>query len=102
LTKHPIQLRMERQRERASTRRSQVIRLLARRTRKSPDEIMEGIPAETLKRLRVPVTVIEHEDGSLTFKDIRVVPGTMKVSSPGLGSSLLHPGSNESLRIEPE
>jgi hypothetical protein len=99
---HPIQLRMQRQRERAGTRRSQVIRLLARRTRKSPDAIMEGIPAETLKRLRVPVTVVENEDGSLTFKDIRAAPGTMKVSSPGVGSSLLQPGSNESLRAEPE
>jgi hypothetical protein len=96
--KHEIQLRIEREKARAEARRFQVVKLIARRLRKSPDELLDSIPAETIKRLGVPVITIEHEDGSLTFKDIIVVPGTMRVSSPGRGSTLVQPGSNEDLR----
>jgi hypothetical protein len=54
---------------------------LAKRLGKSPEELTDNIPADTLRRLKYPVLEIVNPDGTRTFKrDLGVSEGL--ISSP--------------------
>ena len=54
-------------------RRGAVVAELARRLGKTPEEVVETIPDDTLRRLMYPVHEIEHEDGTVEYRGAREI-----------------------------
>lgn len=53
------------------TRRAAVLVPIAARLGKTPDELAEKIPEDTIRRLAYPVAQIEHADGTVEYLDPR-------------------------------
>lgn len=61
---------LERTRTASRTASSGLLALLARRMGRSVEEIAEKIPEDTIRRSKYPVTIVENDDGTMTFKHI--------------------------------
>ena len=83
-----------RTRDALPTERSGLLQWLADRLGKTVDELSEKIPADTVRRTRYPYTLQEDEDGGLTFKDPRIIPGKELQHAP------TSPGTTDKQAVE--